>query len=111
MEALYILVRLAGQRVAIRAEHVEAVVDIDAISPTPLVAPHVAGIAALRSRVITVIDGVAALGLGSMDRSGRARAVVVQIDGHGYGLMVEGVEDVLSIPGEIEPSTTNLGPG
>lgn len=111
MNRLYIILELAGQRVAIRAEHVDAVVDVDAIAPAPLAARHIAGIAALRSRVITIIDARAALGEPSTlgDRATRHRSVVVQIDGHGYGLIVDSVEDVLDIAGEPEPINADLG--
>lgn len=102
MESLYLIVGIAGQRVALSAHFVESVVEIDAISPVPLVAPHVAGLAALRSRVLTIIDTFAALGRGQMEIEDVMQAVVVVIEGHLYGLLVEEVEDVVSV--DIAPS-------
>src|SRR6476469_3179954 len=63
MATLLLIVRLAGERVAFPAADVEAVVEIDNVVPAPGTPPHVAGLAALRSRVLTVIDCPASLGL------------------------------------------------
>ena len=52
MEALKLIARIADQQVAISADTVESVVEVEAITPVPLAAPHIAGLAALRSRVL-----------------------------------------------------------
>lgn len=96
MERLYLMVRIAGELVAIDANEVGSVVEIDAVTPVPRVAPHIAGLFALRSRVLTVIDTCAALGLRGAALQAMPEAVVVQIDGHSYALLVEAVEDVES---------------
>lgn len=97
MERLYLIVGIAGQRVAMAAQFVESVVEIDAVTPVPLAAPHIAGLAALRSRVLTIVDTLAALGKGRMEMDDIMQAVVVVIEGHLYGLLVEEVEDVVSV--------------
>lgn len=95
MTDLLLIVRLAGRRVAFPSAEVEGVVELDGITPAPRAARHVAGLAALRSRVLTVIDASASLGF---DRSaGRepAEAIVVPSGGHPYALLVDAVEDVV----------------
>jgi purine-binding chemotaxis protein CheW len=92
MDNLYLIATIAGQPVAIRAEMVESVVDLGAIAPVPLAPMHVAGLAALRSKVLTVICCECALGIEQAPR-GTSRAVVVSIDGHHYGLLVGAIED------------------
>ena len=62
MESLYLIVRVAGDTVALRADGIGSVVEIDAISAVPRVPPHIRGLFALRSRILTVIDSAAALG-------------------------------------------------
>ena len=47
---LHLLARLGGQAIAVPAEMVESVVDIDAVVPAPRSHPAVRGLAALRSR-------------------------------------------------------------
>ena len=50
MAELLLIARLAGRRVAFPAAEVEAVVELEGMSPAPRAAPHVAGLSALRSR-------------------------------------------------------------
>lgn len=94
MERLYLLVRIAGELIALDAHEVDSVVEIDAIAPVPRVPQRIAGLFALRSRVLTVIDTRAALGLGRSTLTENCEAVVVRVDGHSYALLVEAVEDV-----------------
>ena len=56
MSDLLLIVTIAGERVALPASAVESVVELDALISVPRAAPHVAGLSALRSRVLTVID-------------------------------------------------------
>lgn len=111
MDALFLIVLMAGQRVAMPADHVESVIEIDQITPVPLVAPHVAGLFALRSRVLTIIDSVAALNLGKTAPSTAMQAVIVSCEGHPYGLLVEHVEDVVVGRGAVQPVRAALGGG
>jgi purine-binding chemotaxis protein CheW len=111
MTELLLIVTLAGQRVAIPATAVESVVEIESLTPVPGAGVHVAGLAALRSRVLTVIDCLASLELGVCVPEGTHEAIVVEVDGHHYALLVEAVEDVLEFSGEIRPVRTTLSPG
>lgn len=94
MSDLVLIVRIAGHAVAIRADAVSSVVELDEIAPVPWAAPHIAGLAALRSRVLTVIDTYAAIGLARPGNESR-EAVVVELDGHHYALIVDSVDDVV----------------
>jgi purine-binding chemotaxis protein CheW len=111
MEALFLIVSIAGERIALPADGVESVVEIDSITPVPLVAAHVAGLFALRSRVLTIIDSSAALDLGATPRAGAMQAVIVACDGHQYGLLVEHVEDVVEGSAAVRPVRAVLAPG
>lgn len=110
MDKLYLIATIAGQPVAIRAELVESVVDIGEVSPVPLAPPHVAGLAALRSRVLTVICCERALGLSPAPRA-RGRIVVVDVDGHHYGLLVGTIEDARVIDEAPQPIRARLDAG
>ena len=93
---LLLIVTIAGQRVAFPADAVESVVELDTLIQVPRVQPHVAGLSALRSRVLTVIDCRRSLELGDCDSSdGFREAAVVELDGHHYALIVDAVEDVV----------------
>ncbi|HWU73325.1 MAG TPA: chemotaxis protein CheW, partial [Sphingomonas sp.] len=84
-EQLFLIAHIAGRGVAIDSAQVESVVDIGAVIPTPRAAPHIRGLAALRSRVVTVIDTHAALGLPKLAIAG-SRAVITVVDGHHYAV-------------------------
>jgi purine-binding chemotaxis protein CheW len=106
---LLLIVRLAGERVALPAADVESVVEIEALTPVPGAAGHVAGLAALRSRVLTVIDCLASLDPSRRLPANAREAVMAVVDGHPYALLVEAVEDVVEASGERRPATSLAG--
>src|SRR5438105_15179912 len=112
MSELLLVVTVAGVRVALRAAAVESVVELDTLIPVPRAAPHVAGLSALRSRVLTVIDCMRSLELGATDCSdGIREAAVVELDGHHYALIVDTVEDVIEAASDVVPVRAAMGPG
>src|SRR3546814_1121755 len=56
MNGLFLIAEIGGRAVAISADQIESVVDIGVVTPIPLADARVRGLAALRSRVVTVID-------------------------------------------------------
>ena len=111
MADLLLIVRLAGRRIALPASEVEAVVELDGVTPAPKAQPHVAGLSALRSRVLTVIDGLASLGFGRAPSDGLIEALVVTSGGHPYALLVDQVEDVVEASGPPSPLRAPIGAG
>jgi purine-binding chemotaxis protein CheW len=111
MTELLLIVTIAGQRIAIPAADVESVVELDSLIPVPRAAAHVAGLAALRSRVLTVIDCLASLELPSAGSKSLKEAIIVEADGHPYALLVESVEDVVEAEIEVRPVRTSLKGG
>lgn len=110
-EQLVLIVRMAGRRVAFPASEVEAVVELEGITPSPRAAAHVAGLSALRSRVLTVIDGLASLELGRAQGRGIIEAIVVNSGGHPYALLVDEVEDVIEADTDAVSIRAPIGPG
>ncbi|MET0269334.1 MAG: chemotaxis protein CheW [Sphingomonas sp.] len=97
MTDLHLVVVIAGERVALPAQAIESVIEVGEAVPVPLAAPHIVGLAALRSRVVTLIDCRVAPGFPPppADAEGdRRQAVIVMIDSYCYGLLVDVVEDV-----------------
>ncbi len=93
MAHLYLIAQIAGRPVAIDSDEVESVVDIGEVTAVPRAADHVRGLAALRSRVVTVVDTQSALGLEPTGTEAK-RAVITRVDGHHYALLVDSLEDV-----------------
>lgn len=102
MSSLYLLARVAGTAVAILTDEIEAAVRLKDIAPVPGVPAHVAGLSALRSRVLTVVDA-AALITGESARCPSPAAdaghyaVVCDVGGHSYGILVDSVDDIVAI--------------
>jgi purine-binding chemotaxis protein CheW len=112
MNELLLVVTIADERVALPAAAVESVVELDTLIPVPRAAPHVAGLSALRSRVLTVIDCRRSLELSATDSSDHVReAAVVELDGHHYALIVDAVEDVVAATSEPSPIRAAMGAG
>ncbi|MBU7581211.1 MAG: chemotaxis protein CheW [Porphyrobacter sp.] len=102
---LLVILQIAGRRCALDALQVKSVIELGAVTPIPR-APHwIAGITALRSQALTVIDCRRAIGL-SANGSDAAwptdhRAAVVSDGGHSYALLVDGIEDITTAAGEV----------
>ena len=112
MNELLLVVTIAGERVALPASAVESVVELATLISVPRAAAHVAGLSALRSRVLTVIDCMRSLELGETDCSdGIREAAVVELDGHHYALIVDMVEDVIEALSDPAPIRAAMGAG
>jgi purine-binding chemotaxis protein CheW len=92
MSDLFLIAHVAGRAVAIDADQVESVVDIGEVTAVPRASRHVRGLAALRSRVVTVVCTQSALGM--EPGTGVGRAVITRVDGHHYAMLVDALEDV-----------------
>jgi purine-binding chemotaxis protein CheW len=109
-DALFLFAAIADTPIAIRASEIEAVVRLGDIVTVPLVPPHVRGLAALRSRVLTVIDMEARI-FGAGNRAGHAKlAVVADLAAHSYGFLVDSVSDITQAPGGIQPIRGRIDP-
>ena len=112
MSQLLLIVSIGTNRVAFPSSAIESVVELDTLIPVPRAAAHVAGLSALRSRVLTVIDTMRSLDLGTTDCSdGIREAAVVEFDGHHYALIVDSVEDVVEALSDPVPIRAAMGEG
>lgn len=102
---LFLVAHVAGRAVAISADQVDSAVDIGDVVAVPGAEGSVRGLAALRSRVVTVIDTGLALGLAPTPAVAR-RAVITRVDGHHYAFLVDALEDVA--PFERQPLSSGL---
>lgn len=98
MNQLYLFAILAGTRIAVRTDEIEAVVKLAEVSPVPGMGAHIAGLSALRSRVLTVIDVAALIHKRATPTDLRSLAIIANISGHSYGMMVDAVSDICAVP-------------
>lgn len=96
-ETLFLVARIAGRGIAIDVAQVDSVVDVGVVVPVPRSDPAVRGLTALRSRVVTVIDTWAMLGLAApahaADRPAE-RAIITRIADYDYAILVDALDDV-----------------
>lgn len=104
-----LIARVAGERIAIAAIETQAVIELGKVVPVPCAPDIISGLATQRSRTLTVIDVALALGLPPRPDAPRF-AVVVEIDGVGYALAVDAVENVIPAIGEVQPVKIKLSP-
>ena len=113
MNELLLIVSIAESRVALPAAAVESVVELESLIAVPRAPDHLAGLSALRSRVLTVIDCRCSLELGITElHDGELHeAAVVELDGHHYALIVDLVEDVVEAASDPVPVRAAMGAG
>jgi purine-binding chemotaxis protein CheW len=102
-ENLFLFATIAGTPIAVRASEIEAVVRLGDIVPVHCVPPHVRGLAALRSRVLTVVDIESRIFGRPMMIESHPLAVVAEISAHTYGLLIETVSDICEAPSGVVP--------
>ena len=110
MNQLYLFARIGGTDVAIPTEEIEAVVKLTEIAAVPRVPAHVAGLSALRSRVLTVIDTAALVWGRAAKAAPDSYAIISNISGHSYAMMVDSVRDIAAVPGGPLPLRGQLDP-
>jgi purine-binding chemotaxis protein CheW len=105
MTELFLLAVIDGRGIAIEAGQVDSVIDIGEIVAVPRVDAAIRGLAALRSRVVTVVDTRRLLDLAPALDGGR-RAVTTSVDGQLYAFLVDALEDVA--PFERQPIASGI---
>lgn len=110
MGDLFLIAEIAGRRAAIASAEVHSVIEVGQVAPVPRAPAFIAGITALRSRALTVIDARRALGIHETADATDGRAVVCSIDGHPYAIVVDRVEDVVEATCTVSRPEADLGP-
>ena len=114
-DPLYLIGAVAGRPVAIDAALVDSVVELTSVQPVLGAVPAILGLAALRSRVLTVVDCAVALGLsdGSIQERLQSGAplptVVLMVDGYLYGFVLDHVADVTPADRPVKAAGAPLG--
>lgn len=110
MTELLIILQIAGRRCAVSALEVKSVIELGTVTPVPRTPDFIAGITALRSQSLTVIDCRRALGFDSAEWPTDDRAAVIASAGHSYALIVDRVEDITTATGDPGQVPGGFGP-
>lgn len=107
----YVTVTIAGQLFGMPISNVEDIFMPQSITPVPLSEPEVEGILNLRGRIVTALNMRKYLNLPRREDGEPSMAVGVQYRGESYGLIIDGVGEVLQLSGDTyENNPTNLDP-
>lgn len=109
MNDLLVMAQIASRRCAMRAQDVQSVIEIGTITPVPRAPDFIAGITAMRSQALTVIDCRRALGFDPADFAMDHRAIVVAVAGYSYALRIDSIEDITSGSDDAEPVPGGFG--
>ena len=109
MNDLLVMAQIAGRRCAFHAHDVQSVIEIGTITPVPRTPDFIAGITAMRSQALTVIDCRRAIGFDPGQWSLDHRAIVVAVAGYSYALRIDSIEDITT--GVAEPDSVPGGFG
>lgn len=109
MNELLVIAQIAGRRCALRADDVQSVIELGEISPVPRTEAYVAGITALRSQALTVIDSRLALGFDESRWPTDRRAAAVNVGGYPYAVLVDAIEDVTTSASELRQVSGGFG--
>ncbi len=110
MSDLFLIAEIAGTEIACRSDFIESVVTIDDVIAVPQTDPMVAGLIALRSRVLTLIDCQFAVTGEKVNPGKGSLAIIATVNGHPYALMVGAVRDVVSVEADAIKPATRLDP-
>ena len=100
---------VSGSLFGMDTSMVQEVVRLTAVTPVHHAASCVVGVMNLRGHISTVIDLSARLGLGQVELAGDKRIIIVEWLGERVGLVVDAMEDVLSVDREaIGPAPENV---
>jgi len=105
----YVTVNISGQLFGMPISSVEDIFMPQSITAVPLSDPEIEGVLNLRGRIVTAINMRKYLGLPPRDDGLQSMAVGVEYRGESYGLIIDGVGEVLRLSGDtFENNPTNL---
>ncbi len=107
----YVTVTIAGQLFGMPISRVEDIFMPQSITSVPLSDPEIEGVLNLRGRIVTAINMRKYLGLPPREDGVQSMAVGVEYRSESYGLIIDGVGEVLRLSGKtFENNPTNLDP-
>jgi purine-binding chemotaxis protein CheW len=100
---------LENEMYGIRVLKVQEIQRYSEISSIPGASPHVLGIINLRGNVICVLDTRAKFGLPPFELTDNTRIVILEANKSVIGLLVDGVDEVLSVKQSEMEDAPNVG--
>lgn len=100
-ERQYVVFRLGRETYGLDIETVREIIVMQTITQVPRTLEYIEGVINLRGRVIPVYNIRKKFGLPEEEQTRSTRIVVVEVGGNTIGMIVDGVSEVLRIPGDM----------
>lgn len=100
VDDLYMLFMINNQKYALSSKYITEIIEILPITKVPFLPDYMKGIINLRSTIIPVMDARMRFGMNPIEYSERTCIIIIENDTNKIGLIVDAVNEVLTIPSE-----------
>ena len=100
VDDLYMLFMINNQKYALSSKYITEIIEILPITKVPFLPDYMKGIINLRSTIIPVMDARMRFGMEPIEYSERTCIIIIENDTNKIGLIVDAVNEVLTIPSE-----------
>ena len=100
VDDLYMLFMINNQKYALSSKYITEIIEILPITKVPFLPDYMKGIINLRSTIIPVMDARMRFGMNPIEYNERTCIIIIENDINKIGLIVDAVNEVLTIPSE-----------
>ena len=98
IDDLYMVFVINNQKYALSSKYITEIIEILPITKVPLLPEYMKGIINLRSTIIPVMDARMRFGMEPIEYSERTCIIIIENEANKIGLIVDAVNEVLTIP-------------
>ena len=98
IDDLYMVFVINNQKYALSSKYITEIIEILPITKVPFLPEYMKGIINLRSTIIPVMDARMRFGMEPIEYSERTCIVIIENEANKIGLIVDAVNEVLTIP-------------
>ena len=98
IDDLYMVFVINNQKYALSSKYITEIIEILPITKVPFLPEYMKGIINLRSTIIPVIDSRMRFGIEPIEYSERTCIIIIENEANKIGLIVDAVNEVLTIP-------------
>ena len=98
IDDLYMVFVINNQKYALSSKYITEIIEILPITKVPFLPEYMKGIIILRSTIIPVMDARMRFGMEPIEYSERTCIIIIENEANKIGLIVDAVNEVLTIP-------------
>ena len=98
IDDLYMVFVINNQKYALSSKYITEIIEILPITKVPFLPEYMKGIINLRSKIVPVMDARMRFGMEPIEYSERSCIIIIENEANKIGLIVDAVNEVLTIP-------------